>query len=546
MPAEHAEPLAAAYRAALAGEQRTMEYALDEQTYRMRFVPVSVADGRIIAGMAVTEDTSEQTRAERQIRQSEAQLRHIGQMAKIGGWSLDLATMTPSWSDETCCIHALDPGAQPSVERTLAFFPPAARAASADMRTWASQNAAPWDLELPIITAKGQQIWVRAQGEIEARQGVVVGVRGTLQDITERKQLEEALRERDLIYTTLFQVLPIGVSIVNADGQITDVNPASERLLGLSRDEHRQRRLDSAAWQVIRPDGSMMPSDEYAGVRAMREQRLITDVEIGVVRAAGETTWLSVTATPMPLSGYGVVVVYSDITQRTVMDQTLRRTLAERETMLKEIHHRVKNNLQVVVSLLRLQGRQLHDVAATAALRESRQRVEVMAFVHELLYQADDLALINASTYVQQLSRHLAHIYTTHPEQIDLQVTATDFWLSLDQAIPCGLIIHELLSNSFKYAFPDGRRGVIGITLACEVPEQITLRIWDTGVGLPGAEPGLRRPSLGMQLVHDLVRQLRGTIMVDGSAGTRITIAFPAHAPPPPQRATLGTGKVLL
>ena len=198
-----------------------------------------------------------------------------------------------------------------------------------------------------------------------------------------------------------------------------------------------------------------------------------------------------------------------------------------------------------MVSLLRLQGRQLHDAAATAALRESRQRVEVMAFVHELLYQADDLALINASAYVEQLSQHLARIYTIHPEQIDLHVTAADLWLSLDQAVPCGLIIHELLSNSFKYAFPDGRRGAIGIMLAREVPAQITLRIWDTGVGLPGAEPGLQRPSLGIQLVHDLVRQLRGTITVDGSAGTHITIAFPARATPPPQRATFGTGKVL-
>jgi len=540
VPAEHVPVLADSYRAALAGELRTQEFTRDEHTYRTRFVPVYALDGQVIAGMAVTTDTTEQTRATRQILQREAQMRHMGQMAKIGSWSIDLATMAVTWSDEVYHIHELDASLPISLERSLSLYPPDVRPTVEQLFTRAMRDGTPWDVELPRVTASGRAIWVRAQGEAETEGGKIVRLRGTFQDITERRQLEEKLRERDLIYTTLFQVLPIGVTITDAEGQIKDANPASERLLGLSQADHQQRHVDSAVWQIIQPNGEPMPADAYASVRAQREQRSIVDVEMGVATPAGDITWLNVMATPMPVAGYGVVVVYSDITQRMQMDQTLRRRLAERETMLKEIHHRVKNNLQVVVSLLRLQGRQIHDPQATDALRESLQRVEVMALVHELLYGTDNLTVIDAAAYVPRLSQQLAHIYGTRSAQIAIQASVDDISLSLDQAVPCGLIIHELLSNSFKYAFPDGQRGTIGVSLTMAQPASVTLRVWDTGVGMATPAPGHSKRSLGMQLVHDLARQLRGSISIDGSAGTAITITFPINIMRTSQRDARG------
>jgi PAS domain S-box-containing protein len=403
VPASRVATLAHNYRAALAGEATMMVQTLDAYTYETRFVPVRDDDGRIIAGMAVTEDTSE------------------------------------------------------------------------------------------------------------------------------RRRLEQSLREREQIFTTLFQILPIGVSITDPAGQILEANPACERMLGISQVEHQRRRSDGPVWQIVRLDGSPMPPAEYASVRALHEQRTVADVAMGVITPSGHKSWLTVTATPMPLPGYGVVIVYNDITERTEVEQMLRATLAERETLLKEIHHRVKNNLQVVVSLLRLQARNVTDPAAGGALRESRQRVEVMALVHDLLYRTDDLATIDADTYVRQLSNQLARIYTFSPGRVTVYGRAPGVQLSIDQAVPCGLIINELLSNSLKYAFPDGRAGTVGIELA-EADDLLTMRVWDTGVGIT-PQPQGGRTSLGLQLVHDLVRQLRGTIDIASAAGTVVTIVFPSGSP---------------
>jgi len=205
----------------------------------------------------------------------------------------------------------------------------------------------------------------------------------------------------------------------------------------------------------------------------------------------------------------------------------LRASLHEKEVLLKEIHHRVKNNLQVVMSLLRLQGRQVTDPLANAALRESSQRVEVMALVHELLYRTGDLASIDADIYIRQLSTQLLRIYGVVPGQVTVSLAVERVWLSLDQAIPCGLIINELFSNSLKYAFPNGQLGTVGIALHADPPGMLTLKVWDTGGGQLSSDSASPHPSLGVTLVHDLVRQLRGTAVTEGSAGVSVTITFP-------------------
>lgn len=205
----------------------------------------------------------------------------------------------------------------------------------------------------------------------------------------------------------------------------------------------------------------------------------------------------------------------------------LRASLHEKEVLLKEVHHRVKNNLQVVVSLLRLQGRQVRDATAAATLRESRRRVEVIAFVHELLYRADDLAAIDAVTYLHQLGTQLLRLYGDSPGRVTLAVDAEAHMLSLDQAIFCGLIISELLANSLKYAFSADQHGTIGIALYATALDMLTLRVWDTGRGFPVDSADNRPASLGLTLVHDLTRQLRGTVAIESTAGVTVTLTFP-------------------
>jgi two-component sensor histidine kinase len=204
----------------------------------------------------------------------------------------------------------------------------------------------------------------------------------------------------------------------------------------------------------------------------------------------------------------------------------LHSSLAEKETLLKEIHHRVKNNLQVVISLLRLQGHTLSDAQAGAALRESQQRIMTMALVHELLYRAGDLAYIDAAAYLRELSDQLLRIYGTDTRRIRVTVVVSQAALSLDHAVPCGLIVNELLSNSLKYAFPNGTCGQVGVSLDALEFDRCCLTVWDSGVGLPDDVDHALGSSLGMRLVQNLTRQLRGELVIDRCAGTRVAISF--------------------
>lgn len=213
--------------------------------------------------------------------------------------------------------------------------------------------------------------------------------------------------------------------------------------------------------------------------------------------------------------------------KRAHIHERLTTALHEKEVLLKEIHHRIKNNLQVVISLLRIQGREMTDPRSSAALIDSCQRVEMMALAHELLYRTENMTTINAGLYLRQISTQLIQIYNCPPGQVTVSVIAEGIWLSMDQAVPCGLIINELLSNSLKYAFPDGQCGTVGIALHTTPPGMLMLRVWDTGVGFPAGDPAIVHISLGIALVHDLVRQLRGTAVTEHATGVSVTITFP-------------------
>jgi two-component sensor histidine kinase len=188
--------------------------------------------------------------------------------------------------------------------------------------------------------------------------------------------------------------------------------------------------------------------------------------------------------------------------------------------LLKEIHHRVKNNLQIVSSLLYLQSRKTSDDQVLSVLRESQTRVRSMALIHEKLYQCDDFANINLEDYIRSLTSYLFNSYGVAPQMVTLHVNVESAPLGLDRAIPCGLIINELVSNALKYAFPTGKRGEIVIDLLHGGDGKVVLTVKDDGVGLPDGMDITDTPSLGLQLVNTLVKQLDGTIEVESAGGT--------------------------
>jgi two-component sensor histidine kinase len=216
-----------------------------------------------------------------------------------------------------------------------------------------------------------------------------------------------------------------------------------------------------------------------------------------------------------------------DITERKQAEEKIRQSLREKEMMLKEIHHRVKNNLQIICSLLNWQSRYIQDPCTLEMFRESQNRVKLMALIHERLYRAKDLARINFREYVQSLTDQLFRSYRNQGQEIAIQIDMEDIPLAVDKAIPCAMILNELVSNSFKHGVPPGSRGVISISFKSLEEGRLILGVRDDGIGLPPNFNSHSADSLGWELVNALTNQIGGSIEMDDAMGTEIRIILP-------------------
>jgi two-component sensor histidine kinase/CheY-like chemotaxis protein len=212
--------------------------------------------------------------------------------------------------------------------------------------------------------------------------------------------------------------------------------------------------------------------------------------------------------------------------ERTRAEELIKTSLREKEVLLQEIHHRVKNNLQIISSLLSLQSSYIRDPQASAIFQDSQNRVRSMALIHEKLYQSENLARINFGEYVHNLVTFLFRSYKSDSSVIALKIQADGIYLDVDSAVPCGLIVNELVSNALKHAFAPGQAGEIRIQLFQDVPDQYRLEISDNGVGIPSDMDFRHTESLGLRLVSTLVDQLDGHIELDRRRGTAFKVTF--------------------
>ena len=228
-----------------------------------------------------------------------------------------------------------------------------------------------------------------------------------------------------------------------------------------------------------------------------------------------------------------------DELERRVQERTVELTqtnaklaglLNEKELLLKEVHHRVKNNLQVISSLLNLQSEYIKDPESLQIFAESRNRVRSMALIHEKLYQSHDLARIDFADYLRSLTRNLQSSFSKKSAAVHIGVEVDDLMLGVDSAVPCGLIVNELVTNCFKYAFPAERAGEIQISMTRSATEGLKLSVTDNGVGFPKNVDFKNTDSLGMQIINTLAEQLDGTIHMTNGTGTKFEICFPEKA----------------
>ncbi len=215
-----------------------------------------------------------------------------------------------------------------------------------------------------------------------------------------------------------------------------------------------------------------------------------------------------------------------DITKRKRMQKKLKASLKEKEVLLKEIHHRVKNNLQIIYSILNLQSGQIKDRRILNIFKQMQSRIRSMGLIHEKLYQSKDLARLDFAQYIRSLAVHLFHSYKINVNEVNMNIDIDNIFFDIDTTVPCGLIINELVSNSLKHAFPGGRKGEVSVKIHKDQKGHYTLIVRDTGVGFPRDVDFRKTNTLGMKLVSDLVKQLKGTIELTRIEGTEFKIVF--------------------
>jgi PAS domain S-box-containing protein len=370
--------------------------------------------------------------------------------------------------------------------------------------------------EYRFLHANGHYIWVRDEQKlIRDEQNRPLEIIGYWADISDRKQAEAALQVAKDKLQAFWDAVPGFVSLISSDLKYIGVNQQLADVYGLPPEEFIGQQI-----------GFLNTSGEFSQFIteffASQQEEATKEVTSGINQ--NEKTYLMVVKKYQ--QGTAAVLIGIDITERKQAEDKIQASLREKEVLLKEIHHRVKNNLQVISSLLKMQSRSINDPEIMEIFQESQSRIHSMALIHEKLYQSADLARINCGEYIQNLTSHLYRCYGMTPRHIQLEVKVPQISLSLDAALPCGLIINELVSNALKYAFPDKRSGKISIKLDINVKNCYILKISDNGIGLPKNIDWENTRSLGLRLVRTLSQQLGATVELDLSHGTQFCLTF--------------------
>ncbi len=302
-----------------------------------------------------------------------------------------------------------------------------------------------------------------------------------------------------------------GIVLTDRRGAVLWANTRASEIFGFSPAEMREANFCD-----------LLPAEETAALcAALRSGN-------GVLREcrarSKDGVPLTVEVSARALSQGWFLSIIRDVTERKQAEERIRAALHEKEVLLREIHHRVKNNLQIISSILQLQARRIEDRQALERFQDCLERVRSIALLHETLYRCRDLARIDMAAYVRALTERLAVAYNRRPE-VEFRMEVDDVRLDLESAMPCGLILTELVSNALKHAFREGQGGEILVRVAAR-NGRIELTVADTGVGLPEDLDVRRPPSLGLELVSALARQLQGELRISTRGGTCFTLVF--------------------
>lgn len=340
--------------------------------------------------------------------------------------------------------------------------------------------------------------------------------------------LSIALHDSEKRYRLLFETSPAPFIVIDGKGAVTDVNENFHELFGYEKDSltgKNIKELDFIA-EESRPEIEKYIHQIKSGETQKKPFLVHIEDEKGFIhtcRFFSNTLYDEWGETEMNM------IALLDITDNVIAEKRIKLSLKEKEMLLKEVHHRVKNNLQIIVSILKLQLNRTCDEQASETLRDCQNRVYSMSLVHEKMYRSDSFATINIKEYLESLSKDIVMQYSGIMGRVSVDITAEkDLNFDLDTIVPCALITNELLTNSLKYAFPNKESGHISINFAGKKPPYI-FTYKDDGIGMPVDYDPEKTNTLGVKIVRSLVRQLRGEMEIKSNAGTEIIITFPSE-----------------
>jgi PAS domain S-box-containing protein len=372
------------------------------------------------------------------------------------------------------------------------------------------------------VHKNGQVVFLEKSGTpVLDERGNLLGYRGVDTDITERKRADEALRASEEKYRVVFETTGTAIVIVK-DDIISMVNTEFEKLSGYSKKEVEGKK----SWTefIVKEDLERMK--EYYRLYKIDPGAVPNTYEFKACDRYGNIKDIFMRIALIP-NTKKMVVSLLDITEHKQAEESLRISFKEKEILLREVHHRTKNNLQVILSLLDLQSLTIRDKKMLGGIKDIQNRIRSIALVHEKLYQSKDLSNVNLKNYIQEVTNALIKSYEGSKQRISLILDIDNIFISLDTITTCGLIVNELVSNSLKYAFPNNRKGKIKIALHATDGKEMELQISDDGIGLPDGLDFRNTKSLGLKLVRWLAEdQLGGEVVLKGKKGTDFLIKF--------------------
>lgn len=475
----------------------------------------------------IIRDITIRKQIEEALLNSTLQLSEAQAIGHMGNWNWDIQNNTLYWSDEIFRIFDLQPNSfEPSYDAFMEKIHSDDREQVQTVLNKALHEIQAYSIDHRIQLSDGSVKHVHAQADVRFDEnGNPLRMLGTIQDISDRKLSEQALRKSEARFRATFEQAAVGVAHVSLDGNWLQVNERLCAIVGYTQEELLKINFQNITHpEDLEKDLSLL-NELLAGKRENYS------MEIRYYCKDGSITWVQLTvalAHDIKNQPEYFIAVIEDINDRKNAEARLLASLTEKDTVLRELHHRVKNNMQVISSLLSLQARFADPADPQKMLQESRQRIRTMALIHERIYGSDDLAAVDFLEYLRYLGERLTRLYHEPGIDIKIQVSGEHLKIPVDHALPCALISNELITNAIRHAYkPDQHERMIEIRITNSNIGQSQITFRDYGRGIDTKLLEKESNTLGLVIVQALTRQLVGTIEYESLNGTIATLTFP-------------------